>query len=69
MTAVEPRPHSVPALPPDLRRSAIGRRVSASGSLAIVLADLAFGTPRRSDLAALVSVTSDRVSAYAGARG
>ena len=47
MTTHEPRPHSVPALPLDLRLSALGRRVSASGPLAIVLSDLAYGSRER----------------------
>ncbi len=61
MTTHEPRPYSVPPLTTGLRLSALGRRTSASGSLAIVLSEMAFGPHRRDDIAALVACTASRV--------
>ncbi len=68
MTTHDPRPHSVPALPLDLRLSAIGRRVSASGPLAIVLSDLAFGTRERDHAEVLHLATHARVADAVGVR-
>ncbi len=59
-----------PEAPPIILQSdRVRRRIAASDSVAALVASLAFGAPRRGDLAALASVTSDRVSAYAEARG
>ena len=68
MATANSRHYSVQPLTSGLRLSAIGRRISTSGSLAIVLADLAFGDGQRSDLAHLMALTADRVSSSTGAR-
>ncbi len=68
MTSPDLRPHSAPALPPDLRLSAIGRRVSASGPLAIVLSEMAFGSHQRDHAEALHFATNARVTSHAEAR-
>lgn len=68
MTTVEHRPHSVPAMPLDLRLAAIGRRVSTSGALAIVLSEMAFGTRQRDHAEALHFATHARVADAVGVR-
>ena len=68
MTITNSRPYSVQPLTSGLRLSAIGRRVSASGPLAIVITDLAYGEPRCNDLGMLQSVTTSRCVSYAEAR-
>ena len=56
-----PRPPSAPPIT-TLRLSAIARRVSASGSLAVVLADLAYGSPNRDDVTALHLTSTARIA-------
>ncbi|WP_237482661.1 hypothetical protein [Lichenibacterium dinghuense] len=51
-----------------LQADRVRRRISASDSVAALVASLAFGEPRRSDLAALASVTSARVADAMGVR-
>ena len=68
MITPKPRPNSLPPSSIDLRLSALGRRISASGSLAAVLADLAFGVPERDDTEALHFTTGARVAEAVGAR-
>ena len=48
--------------PQILRASAIARRVSASEPLAMILSDLAFGPPRRDDVAMLMACTVSRIT-------
>ena len=61
MTTPDPRPHSAPHSPINLRLSALGRRVSASRPLAIALSEMAFGPHRRDDIATLAACTASRV--------
>ena len=68
MTSPDLRSHSVPALPPDLRLSAICRRISASGPIASVISDLAFGARQRDHAEALHHVTGARVAEAARCR-
>ena len=57
---------SANAAPPIiLQAGAIRRRISASDSVAALVAFLAFGEPRRSDLSTLAAVTAGRVASCA----
>ena len=68
MTASSPRSHSVPPTPVDLRLSALGRRVSASGPLAIILTDLVYGVRERDHAETLHFTTGARIAEAVGGR-
>lgn len=58
---------STTTAPPILLQTArVRRRVPISDAVAVVLASLAFGEPRRSDLATLASLTAARVADMTG---
>ena len=61
------RSHSNPPRTIDIRVAAISRRIAASGPLAMVISDLAFGTSPRDDITMTASTTAARVAAAAGA--
>ncbi len=58
-----------PTAPPTIIIQAehVRRRISASDSVAALVAELAFGPTRRSDLMTLASVTSARIVSSVGA--
>ena len=52
-----------PIIPLTLQTDRVRRRISASDSVAALIAELAFGTRRRGDVGALASLTAERVGA------